>query len=200
MKKIYILTLILFLFTKMLFAQDTPYLGEIKLFAGNFPPRGWAFCNGQLLLINQNQALFSLLGTTYGGNGQTTFALPDLRGRAAVGDGLSIVLGEKQGAETTTLTEANLPVHSHTEPVKVSSSAATLNVPTASSAIAAPAITVNSTTRAMLGYNAAAPNTSLSGTASTAAGTASPTPINTMQPYIAMTYIIALQGIFPSRN
>lgn len=198
MKKIYILILVLFLCTKTLFAQ--PYLGEIKLFAGNFPPKNWAFCNGQLLPINQNQALFSLLGTTYGGNGQTTFALPDLRGRAAVGEGLTIVLGENQGAETTTLTETNLPAHSHAEPVIVSSGTATLNVPTTSSAIAAPAITVNSTTRAMLGYNAAAPNTSLSGTASTAAGTASPTPINTMQPYIAMTYIIALQGIFPSPN
>lgn len=199
MKNIYIFALVLFLFTKTLFAQEQ-YLGEIKLFAGNFPPKGWTFCNGQLLPINQNQALFSLLGTTYGGNGQTTFALPDLRGRVPVGDGLSIVLGEKQGAETTILTEANLPAHNHNEPVKVSSSVATLNVPTASSSIAAPTITVNSTTRAILGYNTATPNTPLLGTATTAAGTALPTPINTMQPYIAMTYIIALQGIFPSRD
>jgi microcystin-dependent protein len=199
MKKIYIFTLVLFLFTKTLFAQQ-PYLGEIKLVAQNFAPRGWALCNGQLLFINQNQALFSLLGTTYGGDGRVNFALPDLRGRAAVGDGLSITLGEKQGAETAILTEANLPAHSHAEPIKVSASAATLNMPTTSSSLAAPAITVNSATRVVLGYNVAAPNTALLGTATTAAGTSSPTSINTMQPWIAMTYIIALQGIFPSQN
>lgn len=199
MKNIYIFTLVLFLFTKTLFAQQ-PYLGEIKLVAQNYAPRGWALCNGQLLPINQNQALFSLLGTTYGGNGQTTFALPDLRGRVPVGDGLTIVLGERQGAETATLTEANLPAHSHSEPIKVSSSSATLNVPTASSSIAAPTITVNSITRNTLGFNTTAPNTPLMGTATTAAGTVTPTSINTMQPYIAMTYIIALQGIFPSQN
>ncbi|NDP27173.1 MAG: phage tail protein [Flavobacterium sp.] len=199
MKYKYIVTLALFLFTKTLFAQE-PYLGEIKLVAQNYAPRGWALCSGQLLPINQNQALFSLLGTTYGGNGQTTFALPDLRGRVPVGDGLSIVLGERQGAETAILTQANLPAHSHNEPIKVSSSAATANVPTASSSIAAPTITVNSITRNTLGFNTASANTPLIGTATTSAGTLTPTPINTMQPSIAMTYIIALQGIFPSRN
>lgn len=198
MKKIYILTLVLFLFSKTLYSQ--PYLGEIRIFSGTFPPKGWAFCSGQLLPINQNIALFSLLGTTYGGDGQTNFALPDLRGRAAVGDGLSITLGEKQGAESTTLTEANLPAHYHNEPVMVSSGAATLNTPTSSSSMAAPAITVNSTTRAMQGYNTAAPNTPLMGTVSTTAGTLTPTPISTMQPFIVISYIIALQGIFPSPN
>lgn len=202
MKKIYLLTLVLFLFSKSLFAQDTPYLGEIKLFAGTFAPHGWAFCQGQLLPINQNQALFSLLGTTYGGNGTTTFALPDLRGRVAVGDGSPAVLGVKQGAETATLTEANLPAHSHLEPVKVSSSAATLNVPTTASSIAAPTLIVNTATRAMLGYNAATPNTALIGSGvTTAAGTIAPTSINIMQPYIAMAYIIAIQGgVFPTQN
>ncbi len=199
MKKIYLLTLLLFLCTKTLFAQE-PYLGEIKLVAQNYAPRGWALCNGQLLPINQNQALFALLGTTYGGDGRINFALPDLRGRVAVGDGLSIALGKKQGSETTTLTEANLPVHNHVEPMKVSSNAATLNVPTASSSIAAPSINVNSITRNTLGYNTTAPNTPLLGTPTTAAGTVTPTQINTMQPYIAMTYIIALQGIFPSQD
>jgi microcystin-dependent protein len=198
MKKIYFLILALFLFSKTLFAQ--PYLGEIKLFAGNFAPKGWALCQGQLLPINQNQALFSLLGTTYGGNGTTTFALPDYRGRAAVGNGTTIVQGEKQGSETVTLIEANLPVHNHNEPIKVSSSKATLNVPTSTSSIASPAITVNSTTRDILGYNTSAPNTPLSGTTSTTAGTISPTAINVMQPSIGMTYIIALTGIFPSQN
>lgn len=197
MKNIYVLALVLFLCTKTIFAQES-YMGEIKLFSGNFAPRGWAKCEGQLLPINQNQALFSLLGITYGGDGRTTFALPDLRGRAAVGDGLSIGLGLKYGAETTTLTQANLPVHSHTGSIKVSSGAATLNVPTASSSIAAPAITVNSTTRATLGYNTASPNTLLNST--NAAGATIVTPINLMQPYIAMTYIICLYGIYPQRN
>lgn len=197
MKNIYVLALVLFLCTKTIFAQES-YMGEIKLFSGNFAPRGWAKCEGQLLPINLNQALFSLLGITYGGDGRTTFALPDLRGRAAVGDGLSIGLGLKYGAETTTLTQANLPVHSHTGSIKVSSGAATLNVPTASSSIATPAITVNSTTRATLGYNTAAPNTLLNST--NAAGATIVTPINLMQPYIAMTYIICLSGIYPQRN
>jgi microcystin-dependent protein len=197
MKYIYIITLVLFLCTKTLFAQES-YMGEIKLVAQNYAPRGWLKCEGQLLNINQNQALFSLLGITYGGNGITTFALPDLRGRAAVGDGSTIGLGVKQGVETTTLTQANLPVHSHTVALKVSSSAATLNVPKPSSSIAAPAITVNATTRATLGYNSAAPNTLLNAT--NAAGATIVTPINLMQPYIAMTYIICTQGIYPQRN
>lgn len=198
MKKIYFITLALLLFSKTLFAQ--PYLGEIRLFSGDFAPKGWAKCEGQLLPINQNQALFSLLGTTYGGNGTTNFALPDYRGRVAVSAGPTMTQGDKQGAETVTLTESNLPAHSHTQAIKVSSSKATLNVATTSAAIASPSITVNSVTRDILGYNTATPNTPLSGTTSTAAGTVSPTPISIMQPYIGMTYIIALQGIFPSSN
>jgi microcystin-dependent protein len=199
MKNIYFLTLVLFLCTKTLFAQES-YMGEIKIVTQNYAPKGWALCNGQILSINSNQALFSLLGNNYGGNGTTTFALPDLRGRAAVGNGSTIILGEKQGAETTTLTQSNLPAHSHTVALKVNSSAATLNVPKASSAIAAPTITVNATTRATLGYNTAASNTALSSSATTAAGATTATPINTMQPYIAMTYIICIQGIYPPRN
>src|SRR5262245_39532307 len=91
-----------------------PFYGEIRMTAFNFPPRGWALCNGQLLPINQNQALFSLLGTTYGGDGRTTFALPDLQGRVPVhaGDG-SVQLGEKSGLETATLTPSQVPAHAH---------------------------------------------------------------------------------------
>src|SRR3954466_14327922 len=97
----------------------TPFIGQITLFAGNFAPRGWAFCNGQLLAISQNTALFSILGTTYGGNGQTTFGLPDLRGRAAMhwgqGNGLTnVVPGEMGGSETLTLLQTQLPQHTHT--------------------------------------------------------------------------------------
>ena len=199
MKKIYFLGLLILLCSTTLFAQE-PYLGEIKLFAGSFAPRGWAKCEGQLLPINQNQALFALLGTTYGGDGRATFALPDYRGRAATGVGPLNLQGQKVGAESTTLTPANLPAHSHIEPIKVSSSKATLNVPTAGVAIASPALTANSVTRDMLGYNATQPNSPLLGEATTAAGTASPTAINTVQPFLALTYIIALQGIFPSPN
>jgi microcystin-dependent protein len=197
MKKIYLLVLFLFIFSKTLFAQDA-YLGEIKLFAGNYAPKGWALCQGQLLLIVQNQALFSLLGTTYGGDGRTTFALPDYRGRSAVSAGLTYPQGEATGAENVSLSQANLPAHSHIEPIKVSAAKATSNVPTTNSSIASPVITVNSITRDMLGYNTSAPNTPLLGTPSTTSG--SSTPINVMQPYLVMNYIIALQGIFPSQN
>ena len=197
--ELYFLGLLILLCSTTLFAQE-PYLGEIKLFAGSFAPRGWAKCEGQLLPINQNQALFALLGTTYGGDGRATFALPDYRGRAATGVGPLNLQGQKVGAESTTLTPANLPAHSHIEPIKVSSSKATLNVPTAGVAIASPALTANSVTRDMLGYNATQPNSPLLGEATTAAGTASPTAINTVQPFLALTYIIALQGIFPSPN
>jgi microcystin-dependent protein len=199
MKNIYILSLLLLLCSNTFYAQES-YLGEIKLFAGNFAPRGWAKCEGQLLSISQNQALFSLLGTTYGGNGTTTFALPDYRGRAATGVGPNNLQGVKLGAETATLTQANLPAHSHNEPIKVSSNKATLNVPSAGNAIASPSLTANSVTRNTLGYGTALPNTPLLGETTTAAGTATPASFNTMQPYITLTYIIALQGIFPSQN
>lgn len=190
----------MFLFSKTVVAQDQ-YLGEIRLTSFNYAPKGWALCNGQLLSITQNQALFSLLGTTYGGNGTTNFALPDYRGRAAVSaDGITTTQGVKQGAETTTLSMAQLPAHSHNEPIKVSNATATTNIPVANASIAAPVITVNGITRDMFAYNNNTPNTPLLGSVSTNAGTVAPTAINVMQPYIAMTYIIALQGIFPSPN
>jgi microcystin-dependent protein len=199
MKKIFYTALVLFLLTKTIYAQEQ-YLGEIRLFAGSFAPKGWALCQGQLLPINQNQALFSLLGTTYGGDGRTTFALPDYRGRAAVSASTMYPQGTKTGTENITLTAANLPTHGHSEPIKVSSSKAVANVPTANSSIASPTITVNSVTRDILGYNTSNPNTPIQGTTSTTTGSTTPTPINKMQPSIVLTYIIALQGIFPSQN
>src|SRR3982751_6083960 len=93
--------------------MGTPYLAEIRLFSFNFPPKGWALCNGQLLPINQNQPLFSLLGTTFGGNGQTNFALPDLRGRAQMHEGSNHTLGERGGEEAHTLLSAEMPTHNH---------------------------------------------------------------------------------------
>ena len=94
--------------------MSAPYLGEIRIFSFNFPPKGWAFCNGNVLPINQNQALFSLLGTTYGGNGQTTFALPDLQGRVPLHNGTGFTLGQSGGESAVTLNVTQMPVHTHT--------------------------------------------------------------------------------------
>jgi microcystin-dependent protein len=199
MKKIYYFTLVLFLFSKLLFAQNEAYMGEIRLTAFPFAPKNWALCQGQLLPINQYQALFSILGTTYGGNGTTNFALPDYRGRAAVGVDSDYVQGEKTGAESVALTATNLPQHAHIESVKVSNGAATLHAPIASSSIGAPAVVVNSTTHTMLGFNSSAPNVALAGMATTTAGSAGPTAINTMQPYLVLNYMICIQGLFPSQ-
>ncbi|MEY3212379.1 MAG: hypothetical protein RIT28_2860 [Pseudomonadota bacterium] len=174
-----------------------PIMGSIFLFAGTQAPRGWAFCNGQILSIAQNQALFSILGTTYGGDGRTTFALPDLRGRAPVhqgsGPGLSPVqLGEVGGVPTTTLLITNLPPHTHT-----------LNVSTASGDTPSPTSAVLASFGTSLPpagpYTTAhQPDTTLSLAAVSASGQNQP--INITQPTIALNYIIATQGIFPSRS
>jgi microcystin-dependent protein len=163
-----------------------PFLGSIIIFGGNFAPRGWAFCAGQLLPINQNTALFSLLGTTYGGNGQTTFALPDLRGRAPIGfgqgPGLSNYdLGQQGGVENVTLTIPELAAHTHTQPA--STAEETTNRP--SNAFPAKG-----------GVYAGTSDTTMGAGGATGGGQ----PHENRQPYTAMNYIIALQGIFPSRN
>jgi microcystin-dependent protein len=168
-----------------------PFLGEIRMFGFNFAPQGWAFCNGQLLPISQNTALFSLLGTQYGGNGQTTFALPDLRGRVAIhqgqGPGLSnYVIGQVSGTENTTLTSGQMPQHAHG--VVANASPASSGRPDG----AVPA-------RASGDIYAAAPD----GTAMNAGmiGVAGGSqPFNNLQPFLVVTFCIALQGIFPSRN
>jgi microcystin-dependent protein len=173
----------------------TPFLGQITQFAGNFAPRGYADCSGQILPINQNQALFSLLGTTYGGNGQTTFALPDLRGRAAMhpgqGPGLSPRnLGESSGSETVTLIATQLPVHSHSH----SASSAGGNSLTPANALIS-----TDPGGASAGFaSATAPNTALAAAAVGNAGGSQPH--NNMAPFLCIRFIIALQGIFPSRN
>lgn len=191
MKKNLFAILILFFvgFGQKSYGQDTPFLGEIQIFAGTFAPRGWAFCNGQLLPINQNQALFALLGTTYGGNGQTTFALPDLRGRVPVHpNNTTIVQGQMAGSETNVLTVNNLPSHNHT--INGVTTAGNQNLPTGSfpaeTAVLDPEYSTG-TADAMM-----AP-----GMMSNAGGSQ---PINNIQPSAGCMYIIALQGIFPSRN
>jgi microcystin-dependent protein len=167
-----------------------PFIGEIRTVGFNFAPRGWALCNGQLLTIAQNTALFSILGTTYGGNGQTNFALPDLQGRAPMhwgqGPGLSLHdLGESSGSETVNLLAAELPSHSHT--LSVSSQVGTQASPAGGYLSASAVRTV--------GYAATADTVLHAGTV---AGSA--TAHNNMQPYVVMNFIIALQGVFPPRT
>lgn len=168
-------------------AQD-PFIGEIRMFAGNFAPRGWAFAQGQLMSIAQNTALFSILGTTYGGNGQTTFALPDLRGRMVMGTENSLNLGDKGGQASVTLTSSQLPAHSHT--LNVSNGAATTSE-TGSDKVLATAQNAGI-------YTTSTANTTLSTTS--IGSTGSNASIPTMPPYLVINYIIALEGIFPSRN
>lgn len=174
------------------------FIGVIKIFAGNFAPRGWAFCNGQLVSIQQNPALFSILGTTYGGNGQTTFALPDLRGRAPIhfgqGPGLSnLSLGQVGGVENVTLNINQIPAHNH--PLNVNDANATVHKPTNTTVVAAP---VDVNTDPASGYSAVAPNTQLAANSIGVAGGSQPH--ENRPPYLAINYIICLEGIFPSRN
>jgi microcystin-dependent protein len=164
-----------------------PFLSEIRLFSFNFPPKGWAFCNGQFLPINQNQALFSLLGTTYGGNGQTTFALPDLRGRCAMHeDGGAFTLGSAGGAESVTITQQTMPQHIH------SLVAATANGDT-------PVAVGNMLASFNNGYRT--PGATLKAMEpSSVTNVGGSQPHNNMAPYLAINFCIALQGIFPSPN
>lgn len=173
-----------------------PFIGEIKMFAGNFAPRGWAFCHGQLLPIAQNAALFSLLGTTYGGNGTTDFALPDLRGRVPVGFGqgpglTNRSLGQASGAESVTLQVSQLPAHDHPFSVKASSGLPTTVSPTGA------VLSAGSGPREA-NFAPAPGDTAMAAQATGTAGTGSPIPV--MNPSLGMNFIIALEGIFPSRN
>ena len=176
-------------------------IAQILLFAGTFAPKNWAYCQGQIIAIQTNTALFSLLGTTYGGNGTTTFALPDLRGRVAIGAGQgpglsNYVLGQAAGSETVTLTTANMPAHIHpataTVSVGVSGAGATADDPDGA---------LLTTTNAPF-YATGTPGGHLGGvTASAATGpTGNNQPVGIMPPYLALNYVICLYGIYPSRN
>lgn len=202
MKKKYILLVVLIFTAKSILAQDQ-FVGEIRLFPFNFAPRGWAKCDGQLLSISQNTALFSLLGTTYGGNGQTTFGLPNLGGRMAIGTGQgpglsNKALGESSGSATSTLLTANLPAHTHSVDIKVSSGVGNTSVPSATTSLAAPVQIFNSSSRLVAEYNATVPDITLSNNTTSTAG--SSTPVSIEQPILSSGYYIALQGIFPPRN
>lgn len=166
--------------------MSEPFLAEVRLFGFNFAPRGWATCDGQILPINQNQALFSLLGTTYGGDGRTTFALPDLRGRVPVHVGDGINLGAKGGEEGHVLTVEEMPSHTHE-----------LMASSANAASATPAGNVYARAGSNT-YHGADPAVSLR--VRTAADTGNGQAHENMQPYVVLNYCIALQGTFPSRN
>lgn len=168
-----------------------PFLAETRIFSFGFAPKGWAQCNGQLLPINQNQALFALLGTTYGGNGQTTFALPDLRGRVPIHMGNGHTPGERSGETAHTLTGNELAPHTHL--LRVSAAAGRLPAP-ANAALAAAPFNAYAAPAAGGGQGLAAMHP---GTLTAAGGSQ---PHQNMQPYMALNICIALQGIFPSSN
>ncbi|MBL4672531.1 MAG: phage tail protein [Arenicella sp.] len=170
--------------------MSEPFLAEIRMVGFNFAPRGWAFCDGQILPINQNQSLYSLLGTTYGGDGRTSFALPDLRSRTPLHTGDAFLLGQKSGAETVTLSAAQIAAHTHA--VKASSTEGDLR--------AGKGKVLARSTAGSLAYRApeAGSNTALrSGTVTNAGGGQAH---DNMQPYTTLSFTIALQGLFPSRN
>jgi microcystin-dependent protein len=177
--------------------MSEPFLAEVIMFAGNFAPRGWAFCQGQILSIAQNTALFSLLGTTYGGNGQTTFALPDLRGRVPVGTGQgpglpSVNLGEVSGEPTHTLINTEMPAHNHAAQASGVSAGGNSGSPGGGT-------WASSSNRDAI-YSNTAPDSPMAG-GNIAVGIAGGSqPHNNMQPYLGINYIIAIAGIFPSRN
>lgn len=171
----------------------TPFLGQIMMFGGNFAPLGWAFCDGSLLAIAQNDALFALIGTIYGGDGQTTFALPDLRGRVPIhqgqGPGLSsYVMGQKAGTETVTVTTNQLPSHTHA----LACATGAGNVVSPSNAYFAGDPTNNSG-----GFNSAGGSAMNAAVISAAGGSQ---PHENMMPFLAVNFVIALEGIFPQRN
>ncbi|MDO8367185.1 MAG: tail fiber protein [Saprospiraceae bacterium] len=170
-------------------------MATIMLFAADFAPKNWAFCNGQILSISQNQALFALLGTTYGGNGTTTFALPDFQGRSAIGSGQgagrsNFVLGQKAGAQNVTLTVSNLAAHTHPTIATLAATSAAPNTDEGPNNILAGTNTY-----------AAGANGALGGVSEQPTGvTGSSAPVNIQQPYLGLNFVICQYGIFPSRD
>lgn len=169
----------------------TPFMSEIRIFSFTFAPKGWAQCNGQLMPINQNQALFSLLGTTYGGNGQTTFALPDLRSRVALHVGSGFTQGQVGGEEAHTLSINELPTHTH----QLSGNNALVGALNATAAAPTNNYWANSGKGV---YSAAQPNSTMAPQAVSSVGGSQAH--ENRSPYLVLNYCIALQGVFPSRN
>ncbi len=175
------------------------FLAEIRIFPFNFPPTGWAFCNGQVMPISQNTALFSLLGTTYGGDGKSTFALPDMQGNAPMqpgqGQGLSLRdLGERSGVESVTLIQSEMPTHAHS--VQGAITVANTDQP-AGATLSRGQFSFQGNSGAVPYYFTGAPDTDMSVQAVGVGGAG--LPHNNMQPYLTLNFCIALQGIFPQR-
>jgi microcystin-dependent protein len=196
------------------------FIATIKMFGFNFAPRGWALCDGRILSIAQNTALFSLLGTTYGGNGQTTFALPDLRGRIALGQGQgpglqNRTIGEVAGSETNTLTVPQMPAHNHTatatsnstststSTMSAESNAGSLQNPSGKMFASGVQIYANedpAANRTMSPQCVATTTNTTTTTQVTVGNNGSSQPVNNLQPFLCVNYSICLEGIFPSRN
>lgn len=163
------------------------FVGEIRMFGGNFAPAGWMFCEGQLLPISENETLFNLIGTTYGGDGQTTFGLPDLRGRVPIHQGNAFVLGQKAGVEQVTLTVQQIPIHSHA--AQGANAAATSVDPTNN----VPATTSTNVTP----YGSDVPSPLSPSSIGSVGGNQ---PHSNLQPFLCISFIISLFGVFPSQN
>jgi microcystin-dependent protein len=169
--------------------MGTPYVGEIRMFAGNFAPAGWALCQGQLLAISENDVLFNLIGTTYGGDGQNTFALPDLRSRAPMHQGSGFVIGQAAGVESVTLTTSQIPVHSHV-PLAFDGAGGQSKPDNGVWASSSPAT--------QFATNANVPNLAMApGTLGSSGGSQ---PHDNMVPFLVINFIISLFGIFPSQT
>lgn len=176
--------------------MTSPYVGEIRMFGGNFAPRNWAFCDGQTMSIAENDVLYTLLGTTYGGDGVSTFALPDLRGRVVThqgtSGGMTYVMGQKAGVESVTLSVAQIPQHTHT--LLATTVVGDTGVPTTGTALAAGQ---SGTTIPEYGPYAGTQTLTSANATSQAGGSQ---PHENMQPYLAVNFIISLYGIFPSQS
>src|SRR5258705_1320097 len=169
--------------------MSTPFVGEIRMFGGNFAPQGWAFCNGQIMAIAENDTLFNLIGTTYGGDGQETFALPNLQSRVPMHAGNSFVLGESGGVESVTLTTNQIPIHAHN---------AVCNKEAGSTADPANQFWAANSNTAVPVYTATDPDNSMNPGAMTAVGGSQPH--DNMIPFLAINFIISLFGVFPSQG
>jgi len=172
-----------------------PYVGEIRMFAGNFAPAGWMFCEGQLIAISENETLFQLIGTTYGGDGEETFALPDMRGRLPIHQGNGYVLAEAAGVEEVTLTVPQIPSHSHS----VFARAPTGSAPTGNATHTTPSgnMLAGGTIKA---YSSSAPGATLNLNAAMVTSVGGSQPHENKMPYLCVDYIISLYGIFPSQT
>lgn len=180
-------------------------IGEVRMFGGNFAPRAWALCDGQLLPISQNTALFSIIGTIYGGDGRTTFALPDVRGRAVIGPGNGPGLshrreGQKGGTETNTMTIPEMPSHNHTATFKAATTPASDTPDNMLYATAAGRANTTPPANIQVAMYGATADTNMAGDMVTLGNTGGQQSINDMMPWTAINYIICLQGVFPSRS